>query len=168
MVTAPLVVAVLDDEPEMLKALRRLLNSRGFRVEEYERGEDFLAALSSHSPDCLLLDLHMPGVNGFDVLEAFRSRQISIPVIVVTAHDEPGTAERVRALGAFAYLKKPVDRDALLAAIEASQSVTVAVENACHVKKANTPDTVPACGCAIGDLSNVKPQPIKQQPKKER
>ena len=111
------VVAVLDDEPEMRKALRRLLTCRGFRVEEYERGEDLLAALSSHPLDYLLLDLHMPGINGFDVLEVFRSRQIPVPVIVITAHDEPGTAQQVRALGASAYLKKPVDRDALLSAI---------------------------------------------------
>jgi CheY-like chemotaxis protein len=114
------VVAVLDDEPEMRKALRRLLACRGFRVEEYERGEDLLAALGSQPLDYLLLDLHMPGINGFDVLEASRSRQIPVPVIVITAHDEPGAAERVLALGASAYLKKPVDRDALLSAIAAA------------------------------------------------
>jgi DNA-binding response OmpR family regulator len=101
-----------------------LLTCRGFRVEEYERGEDLLAALASHSLDFLLLDLHMPEVNGFDVLEAICSRQISTPVIVITAHDEPGTAERVRALGASAYLKKPVDREALLSAIAAATSHT--------------------------------------------
>jgi DNA-binding NarL/FixJ family response regulator len=72
--------------------------------------------------DCLLLDLHMAEVSGFDVLEAFRSRHIHVPVIVITAHDEPGTAERVGSLGAAAYLKKPVDRDTLLAAIEAATS----------------------------------------------
>jgi DNA-binding response OmpR family regulator len=116
------VVAVLDDEPEMRKALRRLLTCRGFHVEEYEHGEDLLAALDTHPLEYLLLDLHMPGINGFDVLEAFRSRQSSVPVIVITAHDEPGTAERVRALGASAYLKKPVDRDTLFAAIRAATS----------------------------------------------
>jgi FixJ family two-component response regulator len=121
MPTAESVVAILDDEPEMRKALRRLLTCRGFRVEEYERGEDLLAALGSHPLDYLLLDLHMPGINGFDVLEAFRSRQISVPVIIITGHDEPGTAERVRRLGASAYLKKPVDRDALLSALEAAK-----------------------------------------------
>jgi DNA-binding response OmpR family regulator len=120
MPTAEPVVAILDDEPEMRKALRRLLTCRGFGVEEYERGEDLLAALSSHPLDYLLLDLHMPGINGFDVLQAVRSRQIPVPVIVITAHDEPGTAERVRGLGAAAYLKKPVDRDALLSAIAAA------------------------------------------------
>jgi len=121
MLKAAPVVAVLDDESEMRKALRRLLTSRGYRVEEYECGEDLLAALGSQPMDCLLLDLHMTGINGFDVLEAFRIRQIPVPVIVITAHDEPGTADRVHALGATAYLKKPVDRDVLLAAIEAAQ-----------------------------------------------
>ena len=113
------VVAVLDDEPEMRKALRRLLTGRGFRVEEYAHGNDLLAALDSQPPDCLLLDLHMPEVSGFDVLENFQSRHIRTPVIVITAHDEPGTETRVRSLGACAYLKKPVDRDALLSAISA-------------------------------------------------
>ena len=111
------MVAVLDDEPEMRKALRRLLVCHGFRVGEYDGGEDFLAALDSTPPDCLLLDLHMPGVNGFEVLEVLRSRECPVPTVVITAHDQPGSAERVQALGACAYLKKPVDRDALLAAI---------------------------------------------------
>jgi FixJ family two-component response regulator len=91
------VLAVLDDEPEMRKALRRLLTGHGFCVEEYARGNDLLAALGSRPLDCLLLDLHMEEVSGFDVLEAFHSRHIRVPVIVITAHDEPGTAARRRA-----------------------------------------------------------------------
>jgi FixJ family two-component response regulator len=118
------LIAILDDEPLMRKALRRLLMSRGFRVKEYERGEELIAALGSNSLDCLLLDLHMPGPNGFDVLETWRSRRIAVPVIVITAHDEPGMAERVLALGASAYLKKPVEKQALLAAIEAANNGT--------------------------------------------
>ena len=113
-------IGVLDDEPEMRKALHRLLTSRGFQVQEYERGEDVLDALGSHRLDCLLLDLQLEGINGFEVLEAFLARQIHVPVIVITAHDEPGTAERVRGLGAVAYLKKPVDRDTLLSSISAA------------------------------------------------
>ncbi len=110
-------IGVLDDEPDMRKALRRLLSCRGFQVEEYDRGADVLDAVGSHRLDCLLLDLQMEGINGFEVLEAFLARQIHLPVIVITAHDEPGTAERVRGLGAVAYLKKPVDRDTLLSSI---------------------------------------------------
>lgn len=122
MAKAQPVVGVLDDEPEMRKAFRRLLSGRGFRIEEYERGQDLLAAIGTQPLDCLLLDLYMPEFSGFEVLEAFRFRQISVPVIVITAHDEPGTTERVRALGALAYLKKPVDRDALLSAIQAAMT----------------------------------------------
>jgi FixJ family two-component response regulator len=114
------LIAVLDDEPEMRKALRRVLTGRGFRVTEYDGGEALLPALDVNLPDCLLLDLHMPGINGFDVLKAIGLRKLPVPVIVITAHDEPGTADRVRQLGAVAYLKKPVDRDDLLAAIEAA------------------------------------------------
>ncbi len=117
MVTAAPIIAVLDDEAEMRKALRRLLSSRGFKVQEYEGGKDVLAALGSHRMDCLLLDLHMEGVNGFEVLEAFQARQVHVPVIVVTGHDEPGTEVQARRLGAVAYLKKPVDRDTLLSSI---------------------------------------------------
>ncbi len=115
-------IGVLDDEPEMRKALHRLLTCRGYQVEEYERGEDLLDTLGSHRLDCLLLDLQLEGINGFEVLEAFLARQIHVPVIVITAHDEPGTAERVRSLGAVAYLKKPVDRDTLFSAISAALS----------------------------------------------
>jgi FixJ family two-component response regulator len=118
------VIAILDDEPAMRKALRRLLTSCGFHVEEYERGEELIAASGSNSLDCLLLDLHMPGLNGFDVLETWRSRRIAVPVIVITAYDEPGMAERVLALGASAYLKKPAEKQALLAAIEAANQGT--------------------------------------------
>jgi FixJ family two-component response regulator len=116
-------VAVLDDEPEMLKAIRRLLACRGFRVDTYERGADVLAALEcSPRPDCLVLDLHMPEMTGFEVLETLRTRQVPVPVIVITGHDAPGMEERSRMLGAVGYLKKPVDRDDLLSAIAAATS----------------------------------------------
>jgi FixJ family two-component response regulator len=117
MTEAQPVAAVVDDEPEMRKAIRRLLATRGIRVEEYECGDEFLAALGSRPLYCVLLDLHMPGVNGFQVLESLSIQRNRVPVIVITAHDEPGTAERVRALGACAYLKKPVERNDLFAAI---------------------------------------------------
>ena len=107
----------------MLKAIRRLLACRGFRVDTYERGAELLTTLEgSPRPDCLVLDLHMPEMSGFDVLEALRTRQIPVPVIVITGHDAPGMEERSRMLGAISYLRKPVDRDDLLSAIEAAGS----------------------------------------------
>lgn len=65
----------------------------------------------------MLLDLHMPGTTGFDVLEAMPSRHIHVPAIVITGHDEPGNADRVRSLGAADYLLKPLDESTLVDAI---------------------------------------------------
>ena len=114
------IVAILDDEPQMRRALRRLLTGRGFCVEEFERGADLLVAIGSRPLDCLVLDLHMPEVSGFDVLAAPATRANRVPVVVITAHDDGDTAERVRALGASAYLKKPVDGTALVSAIQSA------------------------------------------------
>lgn len=111
-------VAVLDDEPEMRKALRRLLLTHGFQVQVYAGAKELLVSLSAGSPDCLVLDLHMTGSNGFDVLVAFTCRRIDTPVVVITGHDEPDTEARVLSLGAVAYLTKPVDECALLSAIQ--------------------------------------------------
>lgn len=117
------VVAVLDDEPQMRKALRRLLASHGFRVEDYPTGREFLAALPAHPVDCLVLDLHMPGLSGFEVLTAIADRPEHLPVVAITGHDEPDTRERILRLGASAFLTKPVDEEALLSAIHAVISV---------------------------------------------
>src|SRR5215470_20372200 len=112
------VIAVLDDELEMRKALGRLLLAHGFRVGAHATGEQLLGSLSSGLPDCVVLDLHMPCINGFDVLAQFASRWPHVPIVVITGHDESDTVERVRRLGAAAYLRKPVDETALLGAIE--------------------------------------------------
>jgi DNA-binding response OmpR family regulator len=113
----PLIV-VLDDEPQFCKALARLLKTHGFNVVTFTHGEEFLTAFASRSPDCLLLDLHMPDLNGFEILECVAARHL--PVLVVTGHDQPGNAERVRALGAFDYFLKPVKETELVAAIRAA------------------------------------------------
>jgi FixJ family two-component response regulator len=111
-------IAVLDDEPQFCKALARLLKTHGFEVATFTKGEEFLAAAASRLPDCLLLDLHMPGFNGFEILERLAQRHM--PVLVITGHDQPGNAERVRDLGSSGYFLKPVNESELLAAISAA------------------------------------------------
>lgn len=111
------VVAVLDDESNMRLALKRLLNANGFAVEVFETGEAFLDAAQKESPDCLLLDLHMPRTTGFDVLGSLDFLQIPTPAIIITGHDEPGNAERAHQLGAADYLLKPIDESLLMDAI---------------------------------------------------
>ena len=115
--TRPLI-AVLDDEPRFCRALARLVKTYGFDVVTFTEGNEFLAACVSRPPDCLLLDLHMPGLNGFEVLESVAVRHL--PVVVITGHDQPGNAERVRDLGALGYFLKPVKETQLLAAIGAA------------------------------------------------
>jgi len=112
------LIAVLDDEPQYCRALARLLKTHGFEVATYARGEDLLGACGSRLPDCLLLDLHMPGLSGFDVLERVAAKRV--PVLVITGYDQPGNAERVLALGCAGYFLKPVNESQLLTAVHAA------------------------------------------------
>ncbi|MFM1942572.1 MAG: hypothetical protein RI897_1554 [Verrucomicrobiota bacterium] len=111
------VIAVLDDEPQMGKALGRLLRTHGFEVVCFTSGAELFAAFSARLRDCLVLDLHMPHLNGFEVLEWLAAQQIPVPVVVITGHDQPGNSERARELGAVDYLLKPLGESQLLAAI---------------------------------------------------
>ena len=112
------LIAVLDDEPQFCKALARLLKTHGLDVVTFTHGDAFLAACASRQPDCLLLDLHMPDPNGFEILERVAAKHL--PVLVITGHDQPGNAERVRALGGVGYFLKPVNETQLLNAIRAA------------------------------------------------
>jgi FixJ family two-component response regulator len=115
------LIAVVDDDAPVRTSLRRLLRSSGFEVVTFESGDAFLdrlpAAGAEGAPDCLVLDLHMPGRNGFDVRTALMTASRNIPTIVITGKEEPDTAEMVRTAGAVAFLTKPFDETALLAAV---------------------------------------------------
>lgn len=114
----PLVrIGVLDDEPAFRQALTRLLRTHGFEVGNFATPHEMATSLSIMRFDCVLLDLHMPGINGLDVLRLMRQQGLQVPVIVFTGHDKPETAELARSLGASSFLLKPLDQAALLAAI---------------------------------------------------
>jgi FixJ family two-component response regulator len=117
MVQSAQLIAVLDDEPQFCKAIGRLLKTHGLEVASFARGEDLLAACASRLPGCLLLDLHMPDMNGFQVLENLAALRLRVPVVVITGHDQPGNAERLRAMGVVDYLLKPLNESQLLAAL---------------------------------------------------
>ena len=120
MSNTPPLVAIVDDDLDVRRALHRLIGSAGFAVETFPSGDDFLRSLEYHEPDCIVLDLHMPEVSGFEVQTRIAPKHANIPVVILTGHD---TAEaRARAIkgGASAYLCKPVDEEILLAAINAA------------------------------------------------
>ena len=112
-------VLIVDDEAEMRRALKTGLGYHGFDVRTAETGEEGLAAAESWRPDVVLLDLGLPGMSGFEVLERLRGRGDRAAVIVVSVM--PGEKDKVRALdlGADDYVVKPFGIQELLARVRA-------------------------------------------------
>ncbi|UHQ20087.1 response regulator [Lysobacter sp. KIS68-7] len=109
------VVAVVEDEQPVRRALQRLLRASGFDVRLFSTGSEFMAHLEGI--DCVILDLHLPGMSGFEVQEALSALGASLPVVVLTGNDTPANRTRSLANGAHAYLCKPVDDKVLLDAL---------------------------------------------------
>jgi FixJ family two-component response regulator len=114
------LLAVVDDDADVRMALMRLVSSAGFAVETFASGAEFMRSVDDHQPDCVVLDLHMPGMSGFEVQDALAVAHAAVPVVVITGHDTPESRTRALRLGAKAYLCKPVDDEALLSAIGAA------------------------------------------------
>ena len=108
------LVAVVDDEDSIRKALKRLLRSAGLAVECYASGPEFLQSLSVQRPDCIVLDIRMQGMTGFDVQARLKAAHVSIPIIFITATDEQ---TRAMQSGAAAVLRKPFGDQAPLQAV---------------------------------------------------
>jgi FixJ family two-component response regulator len=111
------LVAVVDDEKSVRIAVERLLRSANFDVEMFPSGVELLEFLKTHRPDCIVLDLHMPQMDGFTVQARLTEASIRLPIVIITGHDATETRERALAGGASAYLRKPMDDQTLLAAI---------------------------------------------------
>jgi FixJ family two-component response regulator len=111
------LIAVVDDEESVRRALARMLSASQFETEAFASGAEFLDALRTRTPDCAILDYQMPGMNGRDVQRHLARAQIRLPIIVVTAHDQPALREQCLADGAAAYLAKPLQREQLVGTI---------------------------------------------------
>jgi FixJ family two-component response regulator len=114
--TRPLI-AVVDDDAPVCKALGRLIGASNLDVVTFVSGEAFLDSMAIRRPDCVVLDLHMPGLSGIDVMTALAGRGSGLPIIIITGRDEPTTRAQCLASGALAYLAKPLDHLKLLEAI---------------------------------------------------
>ena len=111
-------VLVVDDEPQIRRALRTALVGHGYQAEVAEDGETALAMLAARVPDVMVLDLMMPGVDGFEVLRQTRAWS-SLPVIVLSARGQEHDKIRALDAGADDYLTKPFGIDELLARLRA-------------------------------------------------
>jgi two-component system, LuxR family, response regulator FixJ len=110
-------VAIVDDEAPIRHALERLLRSAGLDARGFATGADFLAGLAARRPDCLIADLHMPGMSGLELVRQLQAMRLRLPVVVITAYDDPDSRARCLEAGAVAYLRKPLDQRVLLDAI---------------------------------------------------
>ena len=109
---------MIDDHPSTRRALERLLMTLGFAVSMFESAEAFLAS-DLHLPEaCLLVDVHMPGMNGVELCKKLIDSGSNIPAILMTAHRDVATRVMVDRLHPIPTLLKPFDEDALLRAIE--------------------------------------------------
>jgi FixJ family two-component response regulator len=121
-------IAVVDDEESVGKALNRLLRSAGLNAKTFTSGAEFLKSLRTQTPDCVVLDLQMPKVDGFEVQSQLAQTGLRAPVVVITGCDAPESRERATQGGMAAYLHKPVDGQVLLDAIAIAMAIAGADE----------------------------------------
>ena len=110
-------ILVVDDEPEVRQLLEQFLTLRGYDVHIVENGKLALAAVDTFMPDVVLLDMHMPVMDGLETLKRLAARSPSLPVIMVTVNDDIETTTNLLQLGAADYVPKPFNLDYLEQAI---------------------------------------------------
>jgi two-component system CheB/CheR fusion protein len=111
-------VFLVDDDDAVRDSIRALLESYGLEVHDYPSGHAFLADPAVGDRGCLILDMHMPGMTGLEVLGFMRCSARRMPVIAITGRVDERLIERLRTAGACAVFEKPVDESVLLNAIE--------------------------------------------------
>lgn len=109
----PARVAIIDDDEQLLLSMSSLLRSFGITALPFQSAEDFLEA-GPAAVDCVIADIHMPGMNGLTMLDRLRDDGSGVPVIVISALDPESTRAEALARGANAYFSKPVDSEDLL------------------------------------------------------
>jgi FixJ family two-component response regulator len=110
-------VALVDDEAPVRVALGRLLRLADYAVLPFVSGEEFLDSLAARVPDCVLLDVHMPGLTGFQVQARLRDLGLKLPVVFITASDDAELERRALDAGGVCVLRKPFGNGPLLDAI---------------------------------------------------
>jgi FixJ family two-component response regulator len=117
-------IFIVDDDNAVRESLRALLESYGFDVEDYRSGPAFLGRYRPDMRGCLLLDMHLPEMNGLEILTKLRTEIGSdMPVVMITGRSDKPTKARLLAAGATSHLEKPLDSDHLLATIQALTAV---------------------------------------------
>ena len=106
------VIAIVDDDASIRRALQRLVEAAGYTAQTFASAREFLDWLPQGQAACLVLDVHMDGMSGFDL-----QQRLAVPVIFITAHDDALTLERIKRARPAGHLLKPIDAEAVLSAI---------------------------------------------------
>jgi FixJ family two-component response regulator len=118
MPTQPRMIAVVDDDPSMLKGIERLLGACGFATKVFSSAEAFIESDGAADVDCLLLDIHLGGMSGIELRRHLAVSGSPLPVIFMTAFDDEATRTTAQSTGCIAYLHKPFVANLLIGAIE--------------------------------------------------
>jgi len=116
----PRRVSIVDDDESVREALKNLMRSARYDAEAFASAEDFLASERLNETECLILDLYLPGMNGFELQERLNTDRRSIPIIFITAHADEISRQRALCAGAIELLGKPVRREHLFKAIQSA------------------------------------------------
>jgi FixJ family two-component response regulator len=110
-------IVVVEDDTSMRQAIERILRAGGFAAVLFASAEAALEADTEAIADCLVLDIHLPGMSGFDLYRRLTQSGGKLPAVFITAHDEPAVREEAESLGARSYLPKPFSGRTLLDAV---------------------------------------------------
>ena len=119
-------VFVVDDDPAIRDSLHWLVASVNLEVETFASGQAFLDAYQWDRTGCLLVDVRMPGMSGFDLQVEVKSRGIQLPVIIITGHGDVEMAVRAMKAGAFDFIQKPFNDQTLLELVQKAVDLSVA------------------------------------------
>ncbi|MCU0343399.1 MAG: response regulator [Ignavibacterium sp.] len=108
------MIYIVDNDQNIRERYRMLLKSAGFDCKSFETAEEFLNNFHAEETELLLFDTHLPGMTGFDLLEKLKKEGYHLPVIIVTSYDEKESRVQARNYGVRAYLRKPIDSEALI------------------------------------------------------
>ncbi len=114
------MISVIDDDESVRSATQALLRSAGYQSRAFASADDFLKSDALPATQCLILDVRMPGSSGPELQGRLRADGWRIPIIFISAYDDPGARQRALDAGALEFLHKPYDADRLLAAVQAA------------------------------------------------
>jgi len=110
-------VVIVDDDRDVARAIERVLKASGLETMAFSSGEELLEANACSAADCIILDVNMPGLSGFELRSRLLALGVRTPVIFITAYDDQAARARAAASGAAGYLAKPFQSEALLAVL---------------------------------------------------